>query len=339
MATNSIRLTQAIEQYERHLRARGLADNTVKNGTQVMTRAVTLWGDIQLSSITHAHIDHLFSHYGWKEATQNLYLSRLNQFFAWARSHRWMAKDWSPTDGWRSVRVPRRDRTRVPLEEFPALLDAAPHPRDRAVCALGLFTFLRGSEIQSLRVSDLDLDGDRLHIYRHKTKQADILPVSTELHSEMVLWLNWYRADQGALRPDWFLTPAKCPNATGYNPETRQIYVDTETVPSVRPSTRIGKPYASVQKALAALDYPVYWEGEHTLRRSGARALADTLRGQGYDGALLRVASMLGHSDTRVTEKYIGWELERTQRNEAIAGKAMFPTLTQGTVTPLRREA
>lgn len=340
MATTSIRLTQAVEQYERHLRAQGLAENTVKNTTQSLNRGVALWGDILVSSITHAHIDNLFSHYGWKASTRNLYLSRINVFFRWARERRYMAKDSSPTEGWKAVRVPKVRRTRIPVEDFALVLDSAPHPRDRAVCALGLYTFLRGSEIATLRISDLDLDHNMLSVYRHKTREADNLPVSAELREEMIRWLNWYESDQGRPRPNWFLTPAKNPNHTGYDRETGRIYVDSTTPASLRPSTKIGHPYDVVKRSLEAMGYDVYWEGAHTLRRSGARALADSLREQGFDAALMRVASMLGHSDVRITQRYIGWELERDQRDAAIAGKVMFPALAQrATVTPLRREA
>lgn len=100
--------------------------------------------------------------------------------------------------------------------------------------------------------------------------------------------------------------------------------------------------YRPAQRALEALGYPVLREGEHTLRRSGARAYADQLRSQGYDGALLRVASMLGHKDTKQTEHYIGWHLERQQRNEALAGKSMFGDLfaqDAGIVLPFTKEA
>jgi integrase len=251
-----------------------------------------------------------------------------------------MAKDHSPTDGWRAVRVPKTMRTRVPLEDFPALLDAAEHPRDRAVIAVGLFTFLRGSEMRTLRIDDLDLGEHRLAIYRHKTKQPDVLPVSSELHAEMLRWLNWYRADQGGvLRPGWHLLPAKFPNYTFQDPVTRRIAVDHTRLARLRPTDQLLRPYEVVKRALARLDYPTYWEGEHTLRRSGARALADTLRQQGYDGALMRVASMLGHANTRVTEQYIGWDVERERRNADIAGKPMFPTLGQEGIVIELREA
>jgi integrase len=337
MAT-SIRLTEARERYIRHLRAQNLSERTVKNHQQVIGRGIALWGDIMLASITPVHIDDLFAHYGWKSSTRNLYLTYLQALFKWARAHKWMAKDSCPTDGWHATKIPRVRRTRVPVSEFAELLDSTEHPRDRAVIALGLFTFMRGGEMSTLRVSDLDLDDNRLVIYRHKTKDPDTLPVSAELHEEMVRWLNWYRADQGALRPGWHLVPAKHPSHTYYDPATRQIAVDHTVLAHLRPNSPLQRPYTVVQRALAALGYETYWEGEHTLRRSGARARADALRADlNRDSALMEVASMLGHSSTKITEHYIGWELERDRRNESIAGKPMFPAMhTDHTVIELK---
>lgn len=339
--SKSVQLSVAEERYIRHLQARGLAKNTVTNHSQIIRRARDLWGDIQVASVTHAHIDHLFSHYGWKESTRNLYLTYLRAFFDWARRTNLMPKDSDPTAGWRSIKVPKTDRFRIPLDDFPLVLDSAPHPRDRAVCAIGLFTFLRGSEIRALRVSDLDLTNHTLRVHRFKTKEDDVLPVSTELAEEMRAWLDWYRRDQQVLTlpGHWYLTPAKMPAKTFYDPETGKIGVSDEPAP-LKPEIPIHRPYLAVQRTLARMGLPTHWQGEHTLRRSGARALADTLREQGLDGALMRTASMLGHSDVRVTQRYIGWEVEKEQRDAAIAGKALFPTMKQrtpGTVTPMRR--
>jgi integrase len=287
MAT-SIRLTEAREQYVRSLRAQGLQERTVKNSQQVIGRGIALWGDILLTSITPGHIDSLFAHYAWKESTRNLYLSNLRAFFKWARTHKWMPKDECPTTGWRTLAVPEVMRTQIPLSEFRELMDAAPHPRDRAVVAMGLFTFMRGGEMSTLRICDLDLDSDELAMRRHKH-----------------------------------------PNHTYYDPTTRQIAVDHTVLASLRPTSMLLRPYTVIQRAMAALGYETYWEGEHTLRRSGARALADTLRDRGFDSALMRVSSMLGHKDTKITQHYIGWDLEKKQRNEDIAGKPMFPSLAE----------
>lgn len=324
---NPIKLSDAIDGYLAHLQARGLATGSIKNNRQVVHRLLVELGNIQVQSIQPRHVDRFFAAGKWGPSTQNLYLGYVRQFFAWCRAHGFMHRDTDPTVGWRNIRVPKTERTRVPLHDFPLLLDAANHPRDRAVVALGLFTFMRGSEVQALRVGDLDLAGCTLHMYRDKTEEEDTLPVSEELRVEMVRWLNWYRQDQGYLDPHWFLVPAKEKDEWGS--DGAGGFTKISGVASVKPTQRMTHPYRAVQRTLTLYGIEEKGTGGHTLRRSGARALFDTLREQGYDGALMRVSSMLGHHDTRVTEKYIGLGLERMQRNEQFAGKRMFPTLTE----------
>lgn len=336
----SILLSDAITEYQGHLGARGLAGNTIRNNVQVLNKALAEWGNIRVASIQGVHIDRLFRSQGWSARTRNLYLGFLRSFFKWCRREGYMARDFEPTAGWGNVRVPRTEKMRLPLAEFPALLDACIHPRDRMICALGIYTFLRGGEIATLTVHDASLGSSELLVYRHKTKEQDVLPICSELAVEFDRYYMWYRINQNTphLRDHWFLVPSKAPNPTRYNPETHRIEVSGELAP-LRPERQVTHPYRAVQRALARLGYATAGEGEHTLRRSGARALFDTLRDQGYDGALMRVSAMLGHRDTRVTEKYIGLSLERTQRNEMLAGQVMFPSLThtEARVTELRR--
>ena len=317
-------MSEALAEYERHLRARGLADNTVKNNMQALTAARKEWGDIQVLSIRPVHIDRLFQSNGWGPSTRNLYRGSLSQFFKWTRNHGYMARDFDPLFGWRNERVPDQNRLRLSPEEFYPLLETAEHPRDRAALALGLFTFARGSELQAMRVNDLDLGNLTLDMYRIKNKMYDTMPVCDELREEMVRWLNWYRQDQGTLVGSWYLVPSKKPdewtNIDG-------VFQRVGGLAGLRPEQRIGHPYTIPQRALAALGYGTQQEGFHTLRRSGARALFDTLRDSGKDGALMRVSSMLGHRDTKVTEHYIGLNTERDQRNAMLQGEAMFPQL------------
>lgn len=329
---SSIRLSDAITEYQAHLRARGLKPNTVKNSAQVLGKALTVWGNIQVSTVSPHHIDRLFMVGAWAPRTANLYLSVVRRFLKWCRTHRYMPLNYDPTETWANARVPKNtDRDRIPVDMFGELLDSAPHPRDRAIVALGLYTLARGSELSTLKVHDLDLDSASLELYRHKTQDYDTMPVSQELHTEMVRWLNWYRSDQGTLRGEWFLVPAKQPDLWVQN-ENRRLVRPVGHWSSVKPTVQETKPYRAVQRSLRAMGLPAHSEGVHTLRRSSARAYADALRAEGYDGALLRTASLLGHSSTKVTEHYIGWGLERDQRNAMIAGKPMFPTVEVGAV-------
>ena len=95
----------------------------------------------------------------------------------------------------------------------------------------------------------------------------------------------------------------------------------TGTVDATRALTQ---PSRTVRRVLERSGYYSKQEGGHTLRRSGARAYFDELVGAGYDGALRRVQSMLGHSHSIMTEQYLGLDLDRQQRNQDLQGKPMF---------------
>lgn len=323
-------------EYELHLRARGLAPRTIKVNMLVLNRWLALVGDTRIDQISGSHIDRFFGGGNWSPKTQNLYLSVLRgNFFAWCRRHGYMKRDFDPTDGWRNVRTESREQFWLPVDEFPALLDAAGSPRDRAIIALGLYTFLRGSEIASLRIQDIDLDRYTLTAYRWKTKQADTMPIPLELAEELRRWLKEYkRLMVFAVLPEWFLVPAKGPLPMGWDHEKRMLQ-PTGIEAELKPEIQMGKPYECVKRALRKLGYEPLGTGAHTLRRSGARALFDRLRSEGYDGALRRVSSMLGHADTKTTEIYLGLSLERQQRNELLAGKIMFPQVRSANVIPL----
>lgn len=337
MARSTAYLSDAIDEYLSYLRAKRMADNTVKGTTYLLKGALAEWGNVQVCNLMPRHIDRLFAAKDWKPRTHNTNLQILNAFLAWCRNQGYLPLTSDPTFGWRNQRVPNTESLRVPVERFGELLDACEHPRDRAQIAVGLFLFLRGSELVNLTIGDLDFKRHQAHIYRVKTKDEDNLPMCSELETELNRWLNWYRKQRGLLRDDWFLLPAKSKQPWV---KVNGVLTKPPGIVGLRPDIRQSHPYRPAQRALAALGYDTLREGEHTLRRSGARAYADQLVALGYDGALLRVASMLGHKDTRQTEAYIGWGIHRQQRNEALAGKPMFTAgATQaGTVLPFARE-
>lgn len=324
-----IQMSEALAEYEAHLRSRSLAPRTVKNHTQPLRRALQVWGDIQVSTVKPVHIDRLFAAGDWAPRTRNLYRSDLNLFFTWARHNEYMPRDFDPMFGWRNARVPKIDKMRLSVDEFFPLLDAVEHPRDRYCLALGLFTLIRGSEIQTVRVDDLDLKTLTVAVCRHKAGgDIDVLPVCEELRDETVRWLNWYRQDQGTLLGRWYLVPSKKPDLWVHR--DGQL-VKSDELAQLRPDQIMSHPYRVAQRALAKLGYPTKGEGEHTLRRSAARALADRMRSEGTDSALMRVASMLGHRDVRVTQHYIGWDTEKEQRDILLKGKTMFPAISRDT--------
>lgn len=320
-------LAEAIEEFCAFRAAHGDAHNTVRNTAQVLKKALKEWGNIPVHSIGPQHISALFSANDWAASTRNQYRSHLVGFCAWARSCNYMSRDQDPLAGWGAVRVPEVERPRLSVEEFNAVLAAATHPRDRMIIALGIFTFLRGSEISSLTIGDVDFTANELQVYRIKTKQADRLPMSSQLRDELVRWINWYRQDQGTLEPAWYLTPAKERDEWISLGQGRLLRTSRDA--SLKPTVRETKPYRPVQRAVRKLGWETRGVGNHLLRRSGARTYADQLRQEGDTGYLMATASMLGHRDSRQTEHYIGWDTERNNRNERIKGKVMFPQMLE----------
>ena len=333
-------VSEARKEYEYHLIARGLAPNTIKTAVQVLNRWITINGDIRVDQIRGPQIDRFFAQGGWAPKTQNLYLSILKGgFFPFCRRMGYMPKDFDPTEGWRNVRTQASEKLWIPVEEFPALLDACDNTRDRAVLALGMYTFMRGGEIKTLRVQDIDLRNFTMTIQRWKTKEADVLPITMELAKELDAWMRDYKRKMGfTLRPEWFLVPARTCTVPIWDYD-RRVVVSHSEESALKPTVPLGKPYDCVKRALRTLGYDDLGAGVHVLRRSGARALFDRLRNEGYDGALRRVASMLGHKETKTTEIYLGLSLEREQRNELLAGQYMFPQAKQATVVALKKEA
>lgn len=318
-----VTLTGAKQEYLNFLEARGLAKSTIQTARNMLSRAETAWGDINIREIQARHVDSFFIGKEWSTGTRNIYLLALRSFLKWCRTHRYLPPDYDPTEGWKSRPLEKKERTWLTLPVLGALLNSTTHARDRAFIAIGIYTFLRASEIVNLRLSDIDIDRSELRVYRIKTKQQDRLPICLELQVELVKWLDYYEREQGELNPDWYLVPSRGPAPMrGVHGERRLI--PTGEPHPLRPTRPVARPQRIVKDAMTRLGIEKHGDACHVLRRSGARALYENLRDMGHDGSARRVQSMLGHQSLVMTERYLGLDHERMQRNEALAGKLMF---------------
>lgn len=324
-------LTEAQSEYLTHCKARDLAPLTVEGRRTTLNQFVSCTGNIQAWHVTPRHVDRLFAQHSWSVGTRNNKLTHLKAFFGWCRARGYMSRDNDPLFGWRVTKVRGPEKMRIPHHEWPRLFQACETPIETATVALGLYLFLRGSELRTIQLKHVHLSDGEIEIYRTKTRDWDVMPISSELSYHLRQHLTWL-TEQGVTDPNAYLLPtytrplpAKGVPGGGFITGSKRL----------NPSKPFYHPYRYVQGVLKRAGYPTYTEGEHTLRRSGARAYFDHLAQAGYDGALRRVQSMLGHSSSAMTEIYLGLDLDRKTRNQDIKFKPMFPALDSN-VVPIR---
>jgi len=292
-----------------------MAASTVRMDRVILGQLLTQIGDRPMTAVTVADVEEFRVSKSRSMGANSLNTVRavLRSFFGWCRQTGLMTAD--PMLTWRVRPVMPGRKLFIPPQDFPVVLGAAVSPRDRVFIALGLYTFLRQSEITDLRIADLDLTRDEIEVTIHKTSQRDLMPICSELRSELDRWLHHYRqeAPEGLLDPEWYLVPA----------QTRQPRPGGRLL---CPQSRFRSTWRNVQTALDVAGLPYdRGEGGHTLRRSGARALYDHLVAQGHDYAIRRVQSMLHHSSIAMTERYLGVTADIKRRNESLRGRPMFP--------------
>lgn len=315
-----VRLEQARDEYLDHCRARGLAPGTIRSHKQTIDTVFKATGNVWVDALDHRSMDKVFALNAWQPATVNQRLGQLKQFFKWCRARQLMLQNSDPLYGWRNVKVPTKTRTLIPRSEWSRLFQACTHQQERILVATGLYLFLRGSEQKLLRLKHVHLASGEIEIYRIKTKDYDLMPISAELDEHLRMHLRWM-TENGAVDPEHFLIPGRTNSLRGVNGK----YVPGQ---GINPEKSVHMPHLALQRVFKRAGYPVDGEGEHTLRRSGARAYFDSLVSQGYDGALRRVQSMLGHKHSQMTERYLGLDLDRQARNADLRGRPMFPETT-----------
>jgi len=361
-------LSDAIDMYMDFREGGNMSSSTRKSDRTALSQFLAKVGNVQMY--------HLDSHHGlafmsflkekkYETETINGKLSALRSFIAWAHQQRHLPATKDPLYGLRNISITKKKRNRVPGMDFDALLDCAHlvgpdgqtvhgSPHDRIVVALGLYLFLRQSEVMTLRVGWYNPDAMELDVLVQKGRgqegdgDIDTMPVCEELADELRRWLTWYANDvadhYGALQDEWFLVPQRHRPALK-SVKGRRGGVSTPRVTgNCRPTLMNMNPHENVKRTLARYGMPLRdakgksaREGVHTLRRSGARALFNQLVEDSYDGALRQVSSMLHHTSVTMTERYIGEDLDVKKRNDLLRGKRMYAKPVADNVVPLHK--
>ena len=325
-------LSDAIADYERFRKSMDIGKNTLKVQRSTLLKFLNVNGNIWCHAIADWHVTRFFEEAAKTKQPQSLRNDHtvLAGFFDWARQTKRMGSDNDPMYGRRKPKRLVKERNRVHVSKFGALLDAAEarSPRDRIALAVLLYTLGRDGEVTSLRIRDVGLDDGYLLMRQHKTKTEDRVPIYMELEDELRRWLTTYASEVGHLEPHYFLVPSR--DTSGVRDAEGLIYRNEHV--RYCPERQIPALGKIVSPALADIGFPIrdgagkpMGEGAHTVRRSGARALFDRLVDSGYDGALRVTQSLLHHSSVATTEIYLGISADRRTRDEIIRGKRMFP--------------
>lgn len=333
----SLKIADAVPRFEEYAQSRGLATGTVRRHVKLARQFVRVVEEVKGDGATMEQVDHecvarFFATLGGAQGHRNNALESVRAFLAWAGKFGYLRRPLTAAlllDGYKSKPAERQPKYYIEAAGFPAALEAAGshNPVDRAVIAIALYTLARQSEIASIRLKDLDLDSRTVRLRRHKAKHWTETGLTPELVAELDQWLITYAGKTGYWnprvmireRPDWYLVPSRQSWHGGYRLQpTVPISMMERVVKRVLTGlkvegTREGK---SVQHL---------GEGMHTIRRSGARAMLKNLsEAYGHDRALIQVSIMLDHQDTKMTLRYIGMDLEKTELNDWLRGHSMY---------------
>jgi integrase len=329
---------QASEEFLEWSKARGRRPNTLRRRYYELKKVSDILGNPRLDKITTRDMDGVFAKLSESRAEGgiNCVLGTCRVFFEWCRNRKLVSKEWNPIADLEFLTIREKPRPRVPVTQFPAMLDAARHPRDRCLIAAGLYLFLRQSEIRTLKVGDVNLDSGEVNVQIWKTGQSDIMPISLEMDRELRKWLTFYGERMGQKpEADWLLFPYKGSSGLlqGENGRfTKRPEIDDILYP-YKPMFRIEEIAKHSLKALGWEMYDVDGRpmqlGMHVLRRSAARAAFDELTARGYDGALKMVQTWLHHKNASMTEHYLGLTLDKERRNKDYKGTLLYPSIAE----------
>lgn len=332
-------LSDAVDDYLRFRRSQDYSKGTIAHDRSILKKFLSSTGNLDTRQIEDRHVSAYFDKASLTRQPQSLRIDHnvLSKFFAWCRNTRRMPIDNDPLYGRRRPRDVKRERNRIPVSQFAQLLDEAGQreARDRAVVAVLLYTLLRDQEAASIRISDVDLAGGWIRARIHKTNVEDRIPISKELDGELRRWMAHYTERVGVLDPRFVLLPRR--KTYPVNGEGGRI-VAVESI--YQPELQMRALGRIVNPVLQRMGFPItdeqgrpIGEGAHTIRRSGARALFDSLANNGYDNSLRLVQSLLHHRSVTQTEAYVGVTADRRTRDEVLRGQEMYPMGTENVIT------
>lgn len=242
--------------------------------------------DVSLNEVDRSHVVDFFSSRKLSSFSKGKYMGRLDQFFKYA-----FEQGFVPLNPMHGIKRPRVEEKEIDFLTFEELDEVFRLERQkpkyfaaRNCLILGLFTnlCLRLNDVYELKVSDVQIEAEKIFLSSRKGGKQKFLPLTGGLMKRVKEWKK-VRDSIPLKRDEEFLFVSR-----GGNRLSRRMiqYVVESALKKVAPhKTRIG--------------------GPHILRHSGA-----TLQLQsGTD--VVTVQELLGHSSLESTRKYLHTSYDR----------------------------
>src|SRR5690349_20839143 len=155
-----MRLSDSIDEYVKQRSNTGYAKNTVRAERQALDLLLVTVGNIQTRSLDARHGEAYvtaMTSKGLRPSTTTLYRGAFRRFCKWASMRRYLPATANPLGTTRNLVVSPKPRRRIPARDFARLLDGCDHPQTRIIVALGLYLFLRASEVIAIDIDKVDL--------------------------------------------------------------------------------------------------------------------------------------------------------------------------------------
>lgn len=260
---------------------------------------------------------------GIKPASFNTQAAHLKRFLEWLIRRKVIQPN--VLDVLRRLPEDRKEYVRISMAQVTEMIETCDDEWERWVLVLASQTLGRDSELKSLKLSDFNLDAGYLRWYRHKTRDADELPITADLEAGYRRWLMHYQEATGELIDKaWFAVPMRV--ARDRRGNWRYSPIDRRSA-CLSPIIQ-----AHVTRVTGIPPGELKGQGVHLMRRSMARALYDRLKQQGEANSLRVVQAMLGHANQQTTEIYLGLKEDREQRNALLRGSQLLSVDTSSVI-------
>jgi integrase len=181
-----------------------LAARSLKEDRTRLLRICQDWGEIPISTINSGHIESWLAKNKrkskWSSATRNRYLSAVKQVFKKAHGLNYLAEN--PALPLKATKEDENIPEPLTDDVVAALLEVLPEYARYMVCIL-VDTGLRMGELHRIRWQDVDTAGRRLNIYKSKSKQFRVVPMTPRLATlfdSLRTGHQWLQSQSGASR-------------------------------------------------------------------------------------------------------------------------------------------